>query len=112
LLHDLGDTLGSVNHADVAATILQPFVSDKNHWMIKHHAIIQGYNFFHHIGLDRNMRDQLKEHPFYEDTQRFVDKYDDLAFDASRPKLSLEPFKPLVREVFSQPINSIYRQAL
>ncbi len=112
LLHDIGDTLGSVNHADVAAVILQPFVSEENHWMIKHHAIVQGYNFFHHIGLDRNMRDQLKEHPYYERTERFVNLYDDLAFDSSKPKLSLELFEPMVRKIFSQPINSIYKEAL
>ena len=28
LLHDIGDTLGSANHADVAAAILQPYVSE------------------------------------------------------------------------------------
>ena len=47
LLHDIGDTLGSANHADVAAAILQPYVSEENHWMVKHHAIFQGHNFFH-----------------------------------------------------------------
>ena len=31
LLHDIGDTLGSYNHPDVAAAILKPFVSEKNH---------------------------------------------------------------------------------
>jgi len=35
LLHDIGDTLGSANHPDVAASILQPFVSEANHWMVK-----------------------------------------------------------------------------
>ena len=29
LLHDIGDTLGSFNHADIAATILEPFVSEE-----------------------------------------------------------------------------------
>ena len=61
LLHDIGDTLGSANHADLAAVILQPFVSEENHWMIKHHAIFQGYNFFHFLGADRNMRDQFAD---------------------------------------------------
>lgn len=42
LLHDIGDTLGSYNHADVAAVLLEPFVSKENHWMIKHHGIFQG----------------------------------------------------------------------
>ena len=35
LLHDIGDTLGSANHPDIAAAILFPFVSEKNHWMVK-----------------------------------------------------------------------------
>ena len=39
LMHDIGDTLGSYNHADVAAALMQPFVSEENHWMLKHHAI-------------------------------------------------------------------------
>ncbi|MFT5573510.1 MAG: putative HD phosphohydrolase [Cryomorphaceae bacterium] len=112
LLHDIGDTLGSANHADVGAAILQPFVSEENFWMIKHHAMVQGYNFFHYLGLDRNMRDQLIDHPHYERTLRFVDLYDDPAFDASKPTLSLALFEPLVREVFSKPINSIYQKAL
>jgi hypothetical protein len=34
LLHDIGDILGPRNHADIAAAILQPFVSEENHWMV------------------------------------------------------------------------------
>lgn len=112
LLHDIGDTLGSVNHADVSAAILQPFVSAENHWMVQNHAVVQGYHFFHHIGLNRNLRDNLKDHPYYERTRRFVERYDDLAFDASKPKLELKLFAPMVREVFSKPINSLYQKAL
>lgn len=112
LLHDIGDTLGSTNHADVAAAILQPFISEENLWMIKNHAVVQGYNFFHHIGLERDMRDQLKTHPYYDRTERFVNNYDDLAFDATKAKLSLQLFEPMVRKVFAKPINSIYNKAL
>jgi len=112
LLHDIGDTLGSSNHADVAAAILQPFISEENLWMIKHHAVVQGYNFFHHLGLDRNMRDQFQDHPHYQRTLRFVNNYDDLAFDSSKPTLSLDLFEPMVREVFAKPINSIYKAAM
>ena len=42
LLHDIGDTLGSLNNPDVAAAILRPFVSGQNHWMVKNHLIFQG----------------------------------------------------------------------
>jgi len=111
LLHDIGDTLGSTNHADVGAAILQPFVSEANHWMIKNHAVVQGYSFFHHLGLDRNMRDKLKDSEHYERTVNFINNYDDLAFDASKPKLSLDLFEPLVKKVMSNPVNSLYNEA-
>lgn len=112
LLHDIGDTLGSTNHPDVAAAILQPFVSEENHWMIKHHGIFQGYNFFHHIGLDRNMRDMFRDNENFERTERFVEKYDNPAFDAAAPELSLKLFESQVRSVFSQPKHSIYKDAM
>jgi predicted HD phosphohydrolase len=50
LLHDIGDTLGSFNHPDIAAAILKPFVSDANLWMVQHHGIFQGHYFFHTSG--------------------------------------------------------------
>jgi len=109
LLHDIGDTLGSANHADVAAAILQPYVSEENHWMVKHHAIFQGYNFFHFLGADRNMRDQFRETDHFKRTARFIAKYDDPSFDPDMPKLSLSTFEPILRRVFSQPKNSIYK---
>src|SRR5512139_414137 len=56
LLHDIGDTLGSLNHADIAAAILKPFVSEQNLWMVEKHALFQGFYFFEHLGLDRNLR--------------------------------------------------------
>ncbi|MET0257567.1 MAG: HD domain-containing protein, partial [Methylobacterium sp.] len=33
LLHDIGDTLGSYNHPDVAAAIVKPFVDEETHWI-------------------------------------------------------------------------------
>ena len=108
LLHDIGDTLGSWNHPDVAAAILRPFVSDANHWMVEKHGVFQGYNFFHHVGMDRNLRDGLRDHPFYDRTARFVEKYDNPAFDASRACLPLERFVSVVERVFAQPKRSMY----
>ena len=87
LLHDIGDTLGTFNHPDIAAAILKPFVSEANLWMVQNHGIFQGYNFFHHIGMDRNMRDMFKDHPHYARTEEFIALYDDPAFDASTIEL-------------------------
>jgi predicted HD phosphohydrolase len=109
LLHDIGDTLGSTNHPDVAAAIMEPFVSPAHHWMVKHHGIFQGYNFFHHLGLDRNMRDGYRDSDHYDLTEAFIAKYDNPAFDSSKPKLDLALFAPMVRRVFAAPKRGIYK---
>jgi len=108
LLHDIGDTLGSYNHADIAAAILEPFISEKNHWMIKHHAIFQGYYFFEHIGMDKNMREQFKDHPHYSYTAQFVHLYDQAAFDPDYESENLSFFEPMVRKLFESPKRSLY----
>ena len=108
LLHDIGDTLGSFNHPDVAAAILKPFVSEQNHWMVANHGMFQGYYFFHHLGLDRNMRDQFKDHPYYEYTAQFCHLYDQSAFDPDYESESLEFFEPMVERLFAMPKNSMY----
>jgi len=111
LLHDIGDTLGSHNHAEVAAAILKPFISEANFWMVEKHAVFQGHDFFHHIGLDRNMRDQYKEHPHYERTARFCNKYDGAAFDPDYESKPIEFFLPMIKKVMSAPKNSIYNKS-
>ncbi|ARM83070.1 MULTISPECIES: HD domain-containing protein [Marinobacter] len=111
LLHDIGDTLGTYNHADVAAVLLEPFVSDANHWMVKHHAIFQGYFFFHYLGMNRDMRDQYRDHPHFERTIEFVHKYDSPAFDPDAETLPLSYFEPMVQRVFAQPVRSLYKDA-
>ena len=112
LLHDIGDTLGSFNHPDIAAAILKPFVSDENHWMVQHHGIFQGHYFFHHIGLDRDLRDNFKAHPCYERTAEFCELYDNPAFDPKAETLPISEFEPMLRRLMAQPRNSVYKAAL
>mgnify|MGYP001554146578 FL=1 len=108
LLHDIGDTLGTYNHADVAAVLLEPFVSEENHWMVKHHGIFQGYYFFHYLGMDRNQHEQFKDHPCYAHTKEFIEKYDAPAFDPDLETYPLEFFEPMVRRVFAKPRKTLY----
>ena len=112
LLHDIGDTLGSFNHPDIAAAILQPFVAEENHWMVQNHGIFQGHYFFHHIGLDRNLRDNFKNHPNYERTAEFCELYDNPAFDPNAETLPISEFEPMLRRVMAQPRQSIYKAAV
>jgi predicted HD phosphohydrolase len=108
LLHDIGDTLACTNHAELAATILEPFVDERNHWIVKHHAIFQGYYFFHHLGLDRNLRDRYRDHPHWRACAEFCEKYDQNSFDPAYDTLPLEAFEPMVHVLFAAPRRSIY----
>lgn len=112
LLHDIGDTLGTFNHADIAATMLQPFVSEENHWMIKHHGIFQGAYFFQHVGMDPKMCEQFKDHPCYERTKEFCALYDNPAFDPDYDTLPISEFLPMMQRVFAQPKRSLYKKAM
>jgi predicted HD phosphohydrolase len=112
LLHDIGDTLGCYNHPEIAAAVLKPFVSEANHWMVNNHGIFQGYNFFHHLGMNRDMRDIFKGHEHYARTEEFIALYDNPAFDAHRETLPIEAFEPMLRRVLAQPRQSVYKAAL
>jgi predicted HD phosphohydrolase len=108
LLHDIGDTLGSFNHPDIAAAILKPFVDDRLHWIVEHHGIFQGYYFFHHLGMDRDMREKFRGHPHFEDTAHFCEAYDQAAFDPDYDSAPLSFFEPMVQRLFAAPRRSIY----
>ena len=54
LLHDIGDVLAPANHLQVAAALLEPYVSEKNHWIVKHHGVFQGYYYFHYYAGPRH----------------------------------------------------------
>ena len=111
LIHDIGDNLAPANHAEFAATILQPFVSEENYWIVKHHGIFQGYYFFEFLGLDKNMRDNFIDNPYYESCREFCEKYDQNSFDPDYDTLDLEFFLPMVKELFKKPKRSIYLQS-
>ena len=109
LLHDIGDTLGSFNHSDIAAAILKPFVSEQNHWIVDKHGIFQGYYFFEYLGLDKNARERFRDHVWFDATAEFCERYDQCSFDPAYESMRLEDFVPMVERVFAQPKRSIYR---
>ena len=112
LLHDIGDTLGAYNHADIAAAMIKPFVSEELHWITEQHAIFQGYNFFHYIGLDRDKREAFRGHPHFEATAEFVELYDCPAFDPAYDSAPLSFFEPMVRHLFEKPRGGLYKAAI
>lgn len=103
LLHDIGDELATYSHSEMAAAVLRPFVSEKIYWIVKYHGVFQMYYYAHHSGGDRNVRDQYKDHPYYEAAVHFCHEYDQNCFDPDYPSESLEFFYPLVQRVFAKP---------
>jgi predicted HD phosphohydrolase len=112
LLHDIGDTLGAYNHPDIAAAIIKPFVSEELRWITEHHGIFQGYNFFHYIGLNRDMHEQFKGHEHYQATADFIEKYDCPAFDPDYDSAPLAFFEPMVMKLFERPMSGVYKRAM
>ncbi|MGZ5940251.1 MAG: HD domain-containing protein [Rhizomicrobium sp.] len=108
LMHDIGDILASASHAELGATVMRPYVSDENWWMMAHHGVFQGYYFFHYLGLDRNMRDQFRGHPSFERTAMFCARHDQNAFDPNYDTMPLDAFVPMVQRVMARPKHSIY----
>ncbi|MFN3513074.1 MAG: HD domain-containing protein [Phenylobacterium sp.] len=110
LMHDIGDILGPANHAEIGAVIMKPYVSEQNWWMLDKHGIFQGYYFFHHLGLDRDMREQFRGHPWFEYTAQFCHLYDQNSFDPDYVSMPLSAFEPMLRRVLERPKRSIYKR--
>jgi len=108
LLHDIGDVLAPANHSDVAAALLRPFVSEKNHWIVKHHGVFQGYYYFHFFGLDRDARERFRDHEHYQACADFCANWDQVSFDPAYDTYSLEHFEPRVRALFAKRPRDFY----
>ena len=106
LLHDIGDTLASYNHAELAAAILRPFVNKDLAWIVEHHADFQTYYFFPHLGVDRDVRSEYASHELYDLTLTFCDVYDQVSFDPAYRSMPLDEFMPLVTDLMSRPATT------
>ena len=102
LLHDIGDELAFHNHAEFAAAVLKPYVSEKTHWIVEKHEIFQLYYYAHHLGGNKNEREKFKGHKYYKDTIEFCENWDQKSFDPNFKSLSLKDFEPYVKKVFSR----------
>ena len=102
LLHDIGDMLAPLNHSEMAAAVLRPYVSEESYWIAKWHGLFQTYYYAHHMGGDRNARERFQGHPFFDATVKFCEEWDQPSFDPQYDTIPLETFEPMVRRVFSR----------
>ena len=89
-------------HGAVIADILQPFISERNEWMLRHHPAFQQYHFLQHPSADRHAREAFRGSPHFDYTARYCELYDQNSFDPDFPTLPLEHFEPIVAAFFSR----------
>ena len=102
LFHDIGDELAPLNHAEYAAAVLKPYVSEKTRWIVEKHGEFQMYYYAHHLGGNRNQREKYRGHKYYLETMDFCEKWDQKSFDPNYKSLSLKDFEPYVRRIFNR----------
>ncbi len=102
LIHDIGDGLATVNHAQMAASILEPYVRAEVTWVVKMHGLFQMQYYAHFFELDNQAHREHKDHPWFGSCQRFCERWDQAAFDPAYPTKPLEHFEPMLREVFNR----------
>lgn len=102
LLHDVGFIVAPHQHGDFAAALLGPYVSERNHWTLRRHAIFQDLHAHAHPSIDRNARERWRGHPHFEWAASFVERYDQNAIDCRYECAPLEVFEPMVHRIFAR----------
>lgn len=105
LLHDVGFVTCNETHGEFAAALMRPFISERNHWMLVHHAVFQQFHCHELDGCDRHARDQWRGHPHFAWTAEFVEKYDQSTISHEQETLPIEAFVPMVERLFSKAPN-------
>jgi predicted HD phosphohydrolase len=110
LFHDIADRASPINHASVGAEILRPFIGPRTHWILAHHAIFQGYYYWHHVGRNRDAREQFRGQPHFDACVEFCERWDSISFDPRYDTMPLDEFMPLVRRVLDREPHALWRQ--
>jgi predicted HD phosphohydrolase len=110
LFHDVADRVSPINHAAVGAELLRPFIGPRTHWILAHHAIFQGYYYWHHVGRDRNAREKFRGHPHFDACAAFCERWDSISFDPDYDTMPLDEFMPIIRRVLGRAPNALWRQ--
>ena len=103
LLHDIGFTACPQTHGDFAAALLQPYISERNHWMLEHHQVFQDEHSPTHPDAEPERRELYRGHPHFAWTAEYVARFDQDAINPHEAVLPLEAFRPAVHRLFARP---------
>ena len=99
----LVDDLAPLNHSQLAATIIRPYVCAEVVWIIEHHGVFQMHYYGDAMGVNKNARDVYREHAWFNGCEQFCCDWDQMAFDPDYLTQPLVHFEPMLREILYTP---------
>jgi len=105
LFHDVGYITSYSNHGEFASVLLGPHISERNHWMLRNHAVFQNFHAHHMAGIDRHEREMWRGHPYFDWTAEFVKLYDQATCDPDYLSEPIETFIPMIQSVLAGEVS-------
>ena len=105
LFHDVGYITSYSNHGEFASVLLGPHISERNHWMLRNHAVFQNFHAHHMTGIDRHEREMWRGHPYFDWTAEFVKLYDQATCDPDYLSEPIETFIPMIESVLAGEVS-------
>jgi len=102
LLHDIGDVLAPRHHDRFSAEVLRPFVREEVSWVVEHHGIFHTTATADHYDWDTNVREQFRDHIFFQSCRDFCRNWDQASFDPAFRNEPLTTFESMVTDVFAR----------
>jgi len=107
LFHDLGFSVCPDNHGEFSAALLVNYISERNYWMLCHHAIFLNFHAKTHPDVDYNAREKYRGHPHFKYTSEWVARYDQTSIQTQYETAPLNFFKPMVYRFFTRPSKGV-----
>ena len=57
-----------------AASMLRPYISEKNYWILAHHEIFQAYYYGDAMNVNKNIRDRFKDNDHFKACETFCER--------------------------------------
>lgn len=102
LLHDVGEVLTGLNHAEIVGALVRPYVSNAGYQIVRTHMEFQLKHYGDQVLQPTDMRDRYAAEAWFGDAARFSDDWDQASFDPAYATLPLEEFEPLIRTTFAR----------
>merc|ERR550525_704575 len=92
-----------INHGEVAASLLRPYITPQNYWILAHHEVFQAYHYQHAAELPvKDSRERFRGHKYFDACAEFCEKWDQPSFAPDYETKPLEFFEPMVRRIFAR----------